>query len=79
MTWTQRTHSLKLGNKVAYSKAFLQSIGCYSGDMPHAREEVTVLVPVGEVLLAEIEWDLPDLPQRVNVKNLCSVNQIACD
>ena len=27
--------------------------------------------------LAEIEWDMPDLPARVNIKNLCRVNSIA--
>ena len=44
------------------------------------RGKVTALVPVGkDVTLAEIEWDLPDLPGRVNVKNLCRANEIAFD
>ena len=67
-----------MGDTVAYSKAFLQSIFCYSGDIPFARGKVTALVPIGgETILAEITWNLPDLPARVNVKNLCTVKQIA--
>jgi hypothetical protein len=75
--WTDRTQSIKPGDSVAYSKAFLQSIGCYTGDMPQARGKVTALVPLGELTLAEIDWNLPDLPARVNVKNLIPVRQIA--
>jgi len=78
MNWTQRTQDdVKVGDTVAYSRQFLQSISCYTGDMPRAKGKVTALVPVGkEVTLAEIEWDLPDLPARVNIKNLCRVNSI---
>lgn len=71
VSWAERTQPIQVGDTVAYSAAFLRSIGCYSGDMPQARGQVTALVPVGkDVLLAEITWDLPDLPARVNVKNL---------
>ena len=63
---------------MGYSKAFLQSTGQYTGDVPFARGQVTALHPVGsETLLAEIEWDRPDLPPRVNVRNLSTVRQIA--
>ena len=78
-SWAKRTQPIQVGDAVAYSKAFLQSIGCYTGDMPQARGKVTALVPIGQTVLAEIEWDRPDLPGRVNVKNLCSVKQIAHD
>ncbi|HWY87125.1 MAG TPA: hypothetical protein VNX28_10390 [Gemmataceae bacterium] len=77
MTWTKRTQPLKVGDKVAYSKAFLQSTGSYTGDIPHARGEVTALISIGETTLAEITWDKPDLPAKVNVKNLVSVQRIA--
>jgi hypothetical protein len=79
MTWAGRTQPIKVGDTVAYSKRFLQSIACYTGDMPRGRGKVTALVPVGPVTLAQIEWDLPDLPERVNVKNLCRANEIAFD
>jgi hypothetical protein len=77
MTWTKRTQPLKVGDKVAYSKAFLQSTGSYTGDIPHARGKVTGLISIGETTLAEIAWDRPDMPTRVNVKNLVSDQRIA--
>ncbi len=77
MSWARRTQPIKVGDAVAYSRQFLQSIACHTGDMPRARGRVTALVPVGkEVTLAQIDWDLPDLPGRVNVKNLCRVQTI---
>jgi hypothetical protein len=79
VSWVKRTQPIKVGDTVAYSKAFLQSIGTYTGHMPQARGKVTGLVPLGQTVLAEVQWDLPDLPGRVNVKNLCSVIQIAHD
>ena len=78
MNWTQRTRSIQVGDTVAYSRQFLRSIACHTGDMPRAKGKVTALVPVGkEVMLAEIDWDRPDLPRRVNVKNLCRSSSIA--
>lgn len=77
MNWQKRTQLVKAGDTVAYSKAFLQSIGVYTGDMPQARGKVTALISVGkDVALAEIDWNLPDLPARVNVKNLVLASQI---
>ena len=65
---------LAVGDRVAYSRAFLRSIGAFTGDMPHAKGEITKLVPVGrEVTLAEVSWDRAELPPRVNIKNLCRV------
>ena len=79
MSWTERTRPVQVGDRVAYSKAFLQSIACYTGDMPQARGVVTALVPVGQTILAEIAWDLPDLPQRVNIYNIRGVKQAALE
>lgn len=74
VSWTERTQPIQVGDTVAYAAAFLRSIGYHSGEMPQTRGQVTALVPVGkDVLLAEIAWDLPDLPNRVNVKNLARV------
>jgi hypothetical protein len=75
--WTKRNSPIQVGDTVGYSKPFLQSTAQYAGDVPHARGKVTALVPVGDTLLAEIEWDTPDLPKRVNVKNLSTRKQIA--
>jgi hypothetical protein len=77
MSWTKRTQAIQVGDTVGYAKAFLQSISCYTGDMPRARGKVTALIHLGETTLAEIAWSLPDLPKRVNVANLSTVKQIA--
>jgi hypothetical protein len=78
MSWANRTRPINVGDTVAYSKAFLQSTGQYTGDVPHARGKVTALVPIGtETILAEIDWNTPDIPARVNVKNLTTAKGIA--
>ncbi len=75
--WVKRTQTIQVGDKVAYSKAFLQSTGQYAGDVPHARGIVTALKPLGsDTTLAEIDWDTPDLPPRVHVKNLTTIKGI---
>ncbi|MDA7980151.1 MAG: hypothetical protein MPJ50_15400 [Pirellulales bacterium] len=77
-SWKERTQPVQVGDTVGYSKAFLQSTGQYAGDIPFARGKVTALHPVGsETVLAEIEWDRPNIPTRVNVKNLSTVRQIS--
>ena len=76
-TWRERSQPIQVGDTVGYSKQFLQSTGQYTGDVPFARGKVTALLPLGsETVLAEIEWNSPDLPPRVNVKNLSTVKQI---
>jgi len=75
--WQERTQPIKVGDTVGYSKAFLQSTGQLTGDVPFARGKVLALQPLGtDTILAEIEWDKPDLPAKVNVKNLSTVRQI---
>ncbi len=75
--WKTRSQPIQVGEIVGYSKAFLQSTGQYTGDAPFARGKVIALHPLGaETILAQIEWDKPDLPDRVNVKNLSTVRQI---
>ena len=75
--WRTRSQPIQVGDIVGYSKAFLQSTGQYTGDVPFARGKVTALHLLGtETILAEIEWDKPDLPSRVNVKNLVTARQI---
>lgn len=75
--WKDRTQSIMVGDVVGYSKHFLQSAGQYTGDVPFARGKVTALLQLGsETMLAEIDWDKPDLPPRVNIKNLSTIRQI---
>jgi len=76
--WVKRTRAIRVGDTVAYSKAFLQSTGQVTGDVPHARGKVTALRELSEdVTLAEIDWDKPDLPGRVNVRNLTTTRGVA--
>lgn len=75
--WRRRTQPIKVGDIVGYSKAFLQSTGQYTGDAPLARGKVIAFQSLGtETILAEIEWDKPDLPTKVNIRNRSTVRQI---
>lgn len=73
MSWQSRTQAIKVGDRVAYYRRFLQSISCFTGDMPQGRGTVKELVSLGEVTLAAIDWGGVDLPERVNVKHLSRV------
>ena len=76
MSWEKRSgKTIEVGDKVCYSRQFLQSTGQHTGDVPFARGIVTAIMPLGETKLAEIEWDTPDLPKRVNTANLSKVTE----
>lgn len=75
MSWANRTKAVSVGDKVCYSRQFLQSTGQQTGDVPFARGTVTAITKLGETMLAEIEWNQQDLPNRVNVANLSKVTQ----
>ena len=68
--WTSRITGIQVGNRVAYSWQWLRSTGQMTGEVPQARGTVTRIEPLGSLSLAVIKWDQPDLPERVNVKNL---------
>jgi len=67
------------GDRVAYSKQWLHSTGQMTGDAPHARGTVTALEDLGSLRLAVVQWDtsgdLPDFPEKVNVKNLSRIHE----
>jgi hypothetical protein len=66
--------AIAVGDRVAYSKAFLQSTGQYTGKIPHARGVVKEITPLGKTLsLATIDWGDEDVPPRVNVRNLVKI------
>jgi hypothetical protein len=73
MSWQSRTSPIQVGDKVCYSKRFLQSTGQYTGDIPFARGVVQELIPFGETMLAVIDWGDPNIPKRVNIANLTRV------
>ena len=73
MSWTSRAREIKVGDRVCYSRRFLQSTGQFTGNIPHARGVVTALVELGGTTLAEIDWSDDETPARVNVANLTRI------
>lgn len=74
-----RARPIQVGDAVGYSKEFLsckrllKHAGQHSVDAALAVGRVTGLHAVSDaLLLAEIEWDRPDMPARVNVKSLAA-------
>ncbi len=62
---------MKVGDKVQYTKAWLQSTGQFTGDIPFAKgivKEIKKLSP--ECILASVDWNNENIPARVNIKNL---------
>ena len=72
MSWASRTAPIQIGDIVRYSTAWLRSTCQYTGDIPHARGTVTELKVLSpEITLAVVDWGgNPEIPTRVNVKNL---------
>jgi hypothetical protein len=62
--------SIIVGDRVQYSKTWLRSTSCCTGNIPRAKGQVTEIKNLGSISLAVIEWNLPDVPAKVNVKNL---------
>ncbi len=70
---------IQVGDRVAYSTIFLRSTGQYTGDVPFARGTVVSLLPLGgrAAVIAEIDWHSDELPPRVHVANLVTVEDLA--
>jgi hypothetical protein len=58
-----------------FQQAFLQSTGQLTGETPSARGVVKAIHPVGTTRLALIDWNDPDLPNRVAVANLSRITE----
>ena len=68
-----------IGDRVAYSVAFLKSTGQRTGWAPFARGTVTGTEPFGNRVLVSIKWDdVPDIKTVLNA-NLTLVSRIAVD
>lgn len=66
--------TIKIGDKVGYSHAWLQSTSMFTGPIPFAKGIVTELEEVTrDFVLAHVEWNHPDVPKKINVKNLAVV------
>lgn len=66
---------MKVNDKVCYRRAFLQSIGEITGDMPRARGVIVATQKLGKKTLCEIDWESGDWPRRVIADNLARVTQ----
>lgn len=68
--------TIKVGDRVMYSKAWLQFTGNIAGVIPHARGIVNKLTAVGMLVKATIDWgeDEDEVPPRVMTCNLTKCN-----
>lgn len=67
----RHTGSREVGDIVRYRSEFLCNIGVHTGDLCFCSGSVQKLeVVTGSLVLAYIEGDRPDIPGKVNVKNL---------
>ena len=63
--------TIQVGDSVRYRGDFLRTIGAYSGPLGWAKGTVTALQTLSiDVVLAAVTWDNPDMPAKVNVKNV---------
>ena len=78
MSWQERV-SIKVGDRVQYSRHWLKSTGQFTGDIPHAKGTVTAIKELGSLKIATVDWANPEIPERVNVANLSKVGQLERD
>ena len=71
-----KPRQFNVGDRVAFSRAFLQSTFQFSGWVPFARGTIIGLVDCGPVILAEVQWDGRDMGNRVLTSNLVHANRI---
>jgi hypothetical protein len=62
--------SIQVDDTVVYTDSFLDRHGRFHLDMPSAQGRVKALHHVRSLTIADIEWNRPGLPKRVNVKYL---------
>jgi hypothetical protein len=70
-------HRIQLGDTVAFSQSFIDRHGRHTAGVATAHGRVKALHPVKGLMLADIEWTMPGLSKRVNVKNLIRVKAAA--
>lgn len=65
---------MKIGDKVAYSVQFLKSIGMSHSYLAAARGTVKNINKLSSnFTLVEVDWQDPDIPAKINIKNLAKV------
>lgn len=69
--------AIQIGDIVSYNHTFIDRNSRYPNDLQSAQGKVMALHKLGTgIVLADIDWNKPGLPKRVNVKNL--TNTIKC-
>ena len=53
--------------------SYLRSTGQFTGDVLFARGVVESIKDLGGLRIANVNWGDPDIPSKVNVKNLSKV------
>jgi hypothetical protein len=77
MEFVDDLNAIKVGDKVAYSTAFLKSTGEHTGPIPFARGVVTDLKKHGKDFeIATVKWDTPEAPEQTNSRNLVKVDRM---
>ena len=67
----EMTHSITIGDTVAFHPAYLDRHSRHYANMASALGKVIALHRLRTgVILADIDWNKPSLPKRVNIKNL---------
>ena len=61
---------INIGDSVQYNTKFLRAIGCYTGDLPFGRGIVTELIPIGNNTLCKVDWNNPEIPPNILMRNL---------
>lgn len=67
---------LQIGDIVALRETYVDRHSWYAKAMPLARGKVTAIHRLDRVTFADIEWDRPGLPKRINVKYLRIENAV---
>jgi hypothetical protein len=66
----QSHRGIGVGDTVAFTDSALSDFGSSSDRFARARGVVVKLIPVNDMVLAQVKWDPPDIPASVNVVEL---------
>jgi len=71
-------HTITIGDTVAYTSSFIDRHSRYPNGVQSAEGKVSALHSLKNgAILADIVWNTPGLPKRVNVKNLTKTSDTA--
>jgi hypothetical protein len=73
VSFAERVSNIQVGDRVAYKASFLRDTGQYTGSVPFARGVVESIKDLGSLKIAQIDWGDPEIPSKVNIKNLSKV------